>query len=471
MAWNTFHITKLVASCLARHQQTVFLRLRSPTIVPPALACSYSNEAVPRARQTNSKYKVVIVGGGTGGCAVASKLSSLGKSCAVVEPSDLHYNQSIWTLVGAGLKGFQSSVRPTREVLPSSIDWIQDKAVTFDPDKNSLELSSGDKILYDYLVVAMGIQLDYDKVDGLLDALDNDPAVASNYSPRWVNKTFPAMQEFRGGNAIFTYPNTPIKCAGAPQKIMYLTEEFLRMNGVRENSNVIFNTAMGVIFGVKKYADALQKVIQSRSIQVNYKHNLVAVYHKKKTAIFAKLDKDNELVPFEYDFLHVTPPMSSPDVLKKSSLVNRGGWVDLSKHTLQHTKYSNVFGLGDCTSLPTSKTAAAATAQCGVLHQNLTAVMQGKEAAPLYDGYASYPLITSREKCILAEFDYNSHPLEIMSVDQGLERKLTYGMKASIMPEIYWQAMKKSKWIGPASARKNLIGPYHGKSRSPKLKA
>ncbi|RUS88682.1 hypothetical protein EGW08_003577 [Elysia chlorotica] len=470
MASKSFHITKLAVSCLGRHQQTAVLGLRSRGITQglPALACSYSTEAVPRARQTNSKYKVVIVGGGSGGCAVAAKLSPLGKQCAAIEPSDLHYYQPVWTLVGGGLRGFQSSVRPTREVLPSSIDWIQDKAVKFDPGKNNLELGSGDKVEYDFLVVAMGIQLDFDKVDGLVDALENDPAVASNYSPKWVNKTFPAMQKFPGGNAIFTYPNTPIKCAGAAQKIMYLTEEFLRTAGVRENSNVIFNTAKNVIFGVKKYADALQQVIQSRNIQVNYKHNLVSVYHKKKTAIFANMARDNALVPFEYNFLHVTPPMSSPDVLKKSPLVNEGGWVDLNKHTLQHTKFSNVFGLGDCTSLPTSKTAAAVAAQCGILHQNLTATMQGKKVTPLYDGYASCPLITSRNKCILAEFDYNLQPLETLPINQGVERRLTYGMKAHIMPGLYWQVMMKGRWNGPATFRKVL---HLGMSRSPKLEA
>lgn len=463
------NLSGLAMSCLARHHPTTALGLR-PSFMAGHLgpASFFSDEATPRPPISNSKYKVVIVGGGSGGCAVAAKLSNLGKTCAVIEPSDLHYYQPIWTLVGSGLRGFQSSVRPTRQVLPPSIDWIQDKAVKFEPEKNELELASGDKVEYDYLVVAMGIQLDFDKVEGLMDALEHDPAVASNYSPHWVNKTFPAMQAFKGGNAIFTHPSTPIKCAGAPQKIMYLTEEFLTRVGVRENSNVIFNTAMGVIFGVKKYADALNEVIKKRKIQVNFKHNLVSVDHTNKTAVFENMDKDNELVPFKYNFLHVTPPMSGPDVLKKSPLVNEAGWVDLDKHTLQHVKFSNVFGLGDCTSLPTSKTAAAVAAQCGILHKNLKATMAGKKVKPLYDGYASCPLVTSSEKCILAEFDYKLQPLETLPINQGVERKLTYGMKAYIMPELYWQAMLRGRWNGPATFRKVL---HLGMSKSNKLEA
>ncbi|GFO48599.1 sulfide:quinone oxidoreductase, mitochondrial [Plakobranchus ocellatus] len=223
------NITKLTVCNWSRHHQATVVKLKAQKLTPIVQACFYSNkEAVPRPSQANSSYKVLVVGGGSGGNAVAAKFASLGKKCAVVEPSDMHYYQPLWTLVGAGLKGFQASAEPTRKVLPSSVDWIRDKAVKFDPQNNTVELGSGEKVQYDYLVVALGIQLDYHKIDGLLEALEKDPAVVSNYHPRWVNKTFPAMQDFKGGNAIFTFPNTPIKCAGAPQKIMYLAEEFFR---------------------------------------------------------------------------------------------------------------------------------------------------------------------------------------------------------------------------------------------------
>ncbi|KAK0055769.1 sulfide:quinone oxidoreductase mitochondrial [Biomphalaria pfeifferi] len=441
-----------IISCLRSSQH---LKTLQPSLCR-SMVCYFSTDLKPKAHTATSKYKVLVVGGGSGGCAMAAKLSALGKDCAVVEPSDMHYYQPIWTLVGAGVKGFQSSVKPTRQVLPQSCEWIQDKAVKFDPQNNLVELGSGEKVSYDYLIVAMGIQLDYGKVKGLIDALEEDPAVASNYHFKWVNKTFQALQQVNGGNAIFTFPNTPIKCAGAPQKIMYLAEEYFRMTGVRDKTNVIYNSSLGVIFGVKKYADALQKVVEKRNIKVNYKHNLVEVDHKNRTAIFEKLDDNNKQVPFQYDFLHATPPMSCPDVLKQSPLINDGGWVDVNKYTLQHNKFPNVFGLGDCTSLPTSKTGAAVAAQCGVLHKNLLQVMKGDCATPLYDGYTSCPLITSKSTCILAEFDYDGTPLETLPFNQAKEMNLTYNMKAYIMPEIYWKIMMKGRWNGPATFRKML---------------
>jgi len=417
--------------------------------------CSYSIQ--PKKREDSSKYKLVIVGGGSGGCAVAAKFKSLGKDVAVIEPSDMHYYQPIWTLVGGGLKTFKESGKPMSQVLPESCEWIKEKAVSFQPENNSLKLASGEEVHYDYLVLALGLQLDYNKVPGLEAALAEDPRVASNYHPKYVVKTNPALQQFKGGNALFTFPNSPIKCAGAPQKIMYLAEEIFRKNNVRDNTKVIYNTALPVIFGVKKYADALQKVVADRNIDVNYRHSLAEVDHKSQTAKFVHLDDDSKSQTFKYDFLHATPPMSAPDVLKKAtSLVNEAGFVAVNKETLQHDVHKNVFGIGDCTSIPTAKTAAAVAAQCGILKHNLSQVMANKDCKPMYDGYTSCPLITSSKTCILAEFDFDLQPLETLPINQGIERNTSYFLKANIMPAIYWNGMTKGLWSGPKPFRKLL---------------
>jgi len=415
----------------------------------------------PMEAPGKSKYKVLVVGGGAGGCATAAKFaegsSGLGNDVAVVEPSDVHYYQPIWTLVGAGLKDFQSSGRPMGEVLPESCDWIKDKAVAFDPKNNCVELKSGAKVHYDYLVLALGLQLDYDKVKGLQEALEQDPSVCSNYHAQWVQKTSPALNNFKGGNAIFTFPATPIKCAGAPQKIMYLADEVFRKNKVRDSAQVIYNTALPVIFGVKKYADALHTVVADRGITVNYRQHLTAVDHTTKTATFAMLDEDNKPVEYKYDLLHVSPPMSAPDVLKTSGdLTNEAGFVDLNQGTLQHNKYENVFGLGDCTSTPNAKTAAAVAAQSNILYNNLNRHYSGKELSPEYDGYTSCPLITSSKTCILAEFDYQLQPLETFPWNQAKERRTSYWMKASVIPYLYWAKMLKGTWDGPGKLRKLL---------------
>jgi len=324
----------------------------------------------------------------------------------------------------------------------------------FKPDDNSVTLESGDKLTYDYMVVAVGLRLRYDKVKGLLDAFET-PGVCSNYSDKYVEKTSAAIKNFPdGGNAVFTFPNTPIKCAGAPQKIMYIAEEAFR--DVGKKANIEFHSSLAVLFGVKKYADALWKVVEQRGINVNLRHNLIEVKSDTKEAVFEHLDT-KEIVTRPYDMLHVTPPMETPEALKENKqLANEGGFLDVDKHTLRHVKYPNIFGIGDCTSVPTAKTAAAVAGQLGIMRSNLGAVLNGKEPPAKYDGYTSCPLVTGKKTCVLAEFDFQAppQPLETFPINQAKERMTMYMMKAHVMPQLYWHGLVKGWWEGPALFRK-----------------
>ncbi|GAB6032043.1 hypothetical protein CHUAL_010412 [Chamberlinius hualienensis] len=431
------------------------LNVRHAVMAAPLRRYISISQCVCRNAGKSNDYEVVVVGGGTGGCSMAAKFSrKLGPGkVAVIEPNDTHYYQPMWTLVGGGIKTFATSGRPMKDILPNKATWIKDRVVSFDPANNKLATASGDQIGYKYMIVAAGIQLNYHLVKGVNEALKT-PGVCSNYSPEHVTKTFPAIQQLSGGNAIFTFPNTPIKCAGAPQKIMYLAEDYLRKNGKRDKVEVIYVTSLAAMFGVKKYAEALAKIVQNRNIKVYFRHHLVEVNPAKNEAIFENLDKPDTTLILPYSLLHVTPPMSPPDFLKTSPLADNAGWVDVNKHTLQHNKFPNVFALGDCTSVPTSRTAAAVAAQTGVLYRNMSSVMTGSVGQSKYDGYTSCPLVTGYGKCILAEFDFDGQPLETLPIDQGVERRLSYEMKKEIMPRLYWNLMMKGFWEGPKIIRK-----------------
>lgn len=400
-------------------------------------------------------YKVVVVGGGTAGITMSARMKRKvgAEKVAVIEPSEMHYYQPIWTLVGAGAKRLATSGRPTASVMPSGVKWIKSKVQGFDPENNCIRIDDGREISYKYLIIALGIKLQFEKVKGLPEGFSY-PKIGSNYSLQTVEKTWKALQDFKKGNAIFTFPNTPVKCAGAPQKIMYLSEEYLRKTGKRSDANVIFNTSLGAIFGVKKYADALLEIIKERNIQLNFKRSLIEVRADKHEAVFENLDNPGETHVYEYEMLHVTPPMGPPDVLVNSPVSDAGGWVDVNKETLQHKKYPNVFGIGDCTNLPTSKTAAAVAAQSAVLDKTISLIMKNKSPTKKYDGYTSCPLVTGYSKVILAEFDYDAQPLETFPIDQSKERRTMYHMKADMMPILYWYALLKGYWGGPAPVRK-----------------
>ncbi|XP_055638169.1 sulfide:quinone oxidoreductase, mitochondrial isoform X1 [Toxorhynchites rutilus septentrionalis] len=404
------------------------------------------------------RCKVLVVGGGAGGCSVAAKLSSkLGQGKVIIlEPSERHYYQPMFTLIGGGIKSLEDSFRPMSKVLPALAKWLKDSAAKFEPEKNTVLTANGDKIEYEFLLVAMGLQLNYDKIPGLVDALAIPKGkVCSNYSPKYVNRTFEALKAFRTGNAIFTFPNSPVKCPGAPQKILYIAEHYMRKSKKRQNANMVYNTSLPVLFGVKHYADALWKVVEGRNIKVNLRTTLVEVYPERNQALFQNLDKPEETFTTDYEFLHVTPPMSAPDVLKSCEpLVTETGFVDVNKDTLQHVRFENVFAIGDCSASPNSKTAASVAAQSQVVYKNMVSVMNGHKPTRVFDGYASCPLVTGYNSCILAEFDYNLNPLETFPVDQSKERYSMFLMKKDVMPPLYWHLLLNGLWNGPGLARK-----------------
>jgi sulfide:quinone oxidoreductase len=386
-------------------------------------------------------YQILILGGGTAGITVAAQLRRKLKDydLAIIEPSTKHYYQPLWTLVGAGVFPKEQSEREESAFIPKGADWIQDYVAELQPEQNCVVTRDGRRITYDYLVIALGIQVDWNKIPGLAEGVGTKQ-ICSNYSYQQVDYTWECVSNFKGGTALFTMPNTAVKCGGAPQKIMYLADDHFRKSGVRDKSNVIFASGQGSLFAVEKYRKTLEKVAARKSIDIRIKHNLVEIKPDQKEAIFEHLDtKERVTIPF--DMIHVTPPMSAPDLIKSSKLANATGWVDVDKYTLQHPKFLNVFPIGDCSGLPTSKTGAAIRKQAPVLVKNLISAIQGEPLEAKYDGYTSCPLVTGYGKLVLAEFDYEGKPAETFPFDQSKERLSMYLLKAYALPRLYWYGM------------------------------
>ncbi len=389
----------------------------------------------------SNHFEVLIIGAGTGGLTVASQLLNAEPdlNVGILDPSDTHYYQPIWTLVGGGVFDREFSAKPQAEVIPDGATWVKEAVSEFQPEKNSVTTSEGNTYTYDFMVVAAGIQLDWDKIDGIKGNLGKN-GIVSNYTYESVEKTWENLKDFDGKRLIFTMPSGPIKCAGAPQKIMWLADHWLRKQGKRNNAEILFASAGGAIFGVTKYKRALEALIRQRDIKTLFQNELVAIDADKKVATFKHMETGEETKE-EYDMIHVVPPQSAPDFIKNSPLSNDVGWVDVDKHTTQSTKFKNVFSVGDCSSMPNSKTGAAIRKQAPVCVANLLAARRGEELRSQYDGYASCPLVTGYGRLILAEFDYSGQPCESFPFDQAKERYSMYALKAYGLPEMYWNGM------------------------------
>lgn len=418
-----------------------------------------------------SHHQVLIIGGGNAGISVAAQLKRKRSSLniTIVDPAEVHYYQPAWTLVGGGAFDVQKTVRRERDLIPSGINFIQEACATFEPDQNQVTLASGKTLTYDYLIVCPGIQLDWHKIPGLVDAIQNNQGVSSNYTFEWAPKTWDLIRNFKGGVALFTAPSTPIKCGGAPQKIMYLAADHFRKEGLLKKGTVHFYSGGTIIFAVKVFADTLNEVVKRYGIETHFGHNLVEVRGADRVAVFEAKTPDadqhkhelqqtgcvvlntsavGDMVRYEvqYDIMHATPPQSAPDFIKNSPLAvpnSPFGWIDVNKNTLQHVRYANIFGLGDATSTPNAKTGAAIRKQAPVLVTNLLEVMDGRPLDGNYNGYGSCPLITGYGKLVLAEFDYDNQPQMSFPFDQAKERYSMWLLKREVLPRMYWNAILK----------------------------
>jgi sulfide:quinone oxidoreductase len=405
------------------------------------------NPSSTRSGPVHSHYEILIIGGGTGGLTVASQLAARigGGTMAVIEPSPTHYYQPLWTLVGGGIFPKEESARDEGDFIPDGVTWIQEAATSIDPEHRTVHTTVSGPITYDVLVVAAGIQLGWNRIPGLAESVGKPgTGVVSNYSYETVSSTWEAIRTFRGGTAIFTEPTTPVKCGGAPQKIMYLAEEAFRTNGVREHSRVVFMNAKPTLFASPHYIPAIEQVIRTRGMEARLGEELIELRPDVREAVFRNGKTGAEQV-LHYDMIHVTPPMSAPDFIKASPVANADGWVEVDKGTLQHVRFPNVFSLGDCSNLPTSKTGAAIRKQAPVLVNNLLSVRSGLAPAAQYDGYTSCPVVTGRGKLIMAEFTYDKKPVESFPFDQRRERFSMYAVKAYMLPRIYWHGMLRGR--------------------------
>jgi len=386
------------------------------------------------------------VGGGSAGISVAARLAKSGANLriAVVDPSETHDYQPLWTLVGAGVLPREAARRREADLIPAGVEWVREAVTEFDADAHAVVTASGKRLSYDILVVAAGLQLDWGKVKGLEGNIGRN-GICSNYAYETVNSTWDAIRSFKGGDAVFTHPATPIKCGGAPQKIMYLADDAFRRQGVRDRARIHFYSGEAAIFKVEPYATALLEVIRRKEIEVpRFKHSLKEVRVDAREAVFDDLATNTEVVQ-RFDLLHVTPPMSAPDFIKRSPLAASSGWVEVDKQTCRHVRYPDVFALGDCSNLPTSKTGAAIRKQAPVVAANVLDVLAGREPRARYDGYTSCPLVTGYGSLILAEFDYDLKPQESFPFDQSKERWSMYMLKRHLLPILYWKGMLKGR--------------------------
>ncbi|WP_454722754.1 MULTISPECIES: FAD-dependent oxidoreductase [Cupriavidus] len=410
--------------------------------------------AAPALSVVDAEHTVVIVGGGAAGISVAASLLARAPDLdiAIVEPADVHYYQPGWTLVGGGVFRPAQTARTMASQIPERVRWIQAAAVAFEPERRLVMLAGGRAVRYQRLVVCPGLKLDWAAIEGLPETLGRN-GVTSNYRFDLAPYTWELVKTLRGGSALFTQPPMPIKCAGAPQKAMYLACDAWRRRGVLGNMEVAFCNAGAVLFGVPDYVPALMQYVQAYGIDLRFGHQLLRIDGANRRAVFrtAAADGTAQTVERGFDMIHVVPPQAPPDFIRHSPLADAAGWVDTDPATLRHRTLAGIYALGDVAGTSNAKTAAATRQQAPVVAHNVLSSLGRARGEACYDGYGSCPLTVARGKIVLAEFTYGGKLAPTFPrwlLDGTRPSRAAWLLKERFLPPLYWAGMLRGhEWL------------------------
>ncbi|WP_458722779.1 NAD(P)/FAD-dependent oxidoreductase [Pseudomonas brenneri] len=394
---------------------------------------------------------IVVIGGGSAGIGLLASLLKRDPQLNIIliEPSTEHYYQPAWTLVGGGAHDIRKTMRPMARVLPDGVTWVQAAVSELLPDEQALLLDSGQRVTWNNLIVCPGLRLAWEKIEGLEQTLGHN-GVTSNYSYQHAAYTWQLVQQLKGGKAIFTQPAMPIKCAGAPQKALYLSCDHWLRQGDLHHIEVEFNLAGAALFGVATFVPPLMKYIEKYRARLAFNSNLIKVDGPARKAWFEVKDAEGNVSVEEksFDLLHVVPPQIAPDFIRHSPLADAAGWCEVDPHSLQQVRYPHIFALGDVCSTSNAKTAAAVRKQIVVVAENLLALRRQAPLPLKYDGYGSCPLTVEKGKVVLAEFGYGGKLLPTFPLDPTVARRSAWLLKATLLPWFYWNGMLKGReWL------------------------
>ncbi|MBJ2242477.1 MULTISPECIES: NAD(P)/FAD-dependent oxidoreductase [Pseudomonas] len=394
---------------------------------------------------------IVVIGGGSAGIGLLASLLKRDPQLNIIliEPSAEHYYQPAWTLVGGGAHDIRKTMRPMAQVLPDGVTWVQAAVSQLLPDEQALVLDSGQRVTWNNLIVCPGLRLAWEKIQGLEQTLGHN-GVTSNYSYQHAPYTWQLVQQLKGGKAIFTQPAMPIKCAGAPQKAMYLSCDHWLKQGDLNTIDVEFNLAGAALFGVATFVPPLMNYVEKYGVQLAFNSNLIKVDGPARKAWFEVKDAEGNISVEEksFDMLHVVPPQVAPDFIRHSPLADAAGWCEVDPHSLQQVRYPHIFALGDVCSTSNAKTAAAVRKQIVVVAENLLALRRQAPLPLKYDGYGSCPLTVEKGKVVLAEFGYGGRLLPTFPLDPTVARRSAWFLKATLLPWFYWNGMLKGReWL------------------------
>lgn len=346
--------------------------------------------------------EVVILGGGVGGTIVANLVAkqSSGKAhVTVVDATGIHVYQPGFLYVAIGQEQPSALQRAETHLLRHDVSLVVDRAIRVDPVARKVQLESGRTLPYDQLVLATGSRTLMDEVPGAKDAHDF-------YTMDGAVRLFEALEGFEGGSIVIGVAGIPYKCPPAPVEFVFLLDDYLRARGIRDKTAIKLLSPLNRAFTIEATSKLVQPILAERGIELTGFFNVESVDPVAKTVS----SLEGETVA--YDLLVLVPPHRGQKVIEDSGLGDERGWVPVDKNTLKHTKFDQVWAIGDTTNIPISKSGSVAHYEATIVAAQILAEVKG-EAPPahVYDGKVTCFLETGHGQATTINFDYDHPPV------------------------------------------------------------
>ncbi len=353
--------------------------------------------------------RLLILGAGTGGTMMANHLSrELDKNeweINIVDENEEHYYQPGFLFLPFDVYEPDDIIKSIREFIPAGVNLLQKKIDKIVATANYVQLSNGDRLEYDVLIIATGAKIAPEEVEGMKEE-EWQKSVFDFYTFEGALALRNKLRDWQGGKLVVHITEMPIKCPVAPLEFAFLADSYFKHKKMRDKVDITFVTPLSGAFTKPKATEALGHLLQEKNINIVSDFAIEKVDNKNKKII----DYGGREVPF--DLLVTVPTNKGDELIARSQMGDELNYVPTNKATLQSSAYKNVFVIGDASNLPASKAGSVAHFEAEILTENILHFIKGEPLKDEFDGHTNCFIETGDGKALLIDFNYTHEPVE-----------------------------------------------------------
>ncbi len=407
---------------------------------------------------------LVILGAGTAGTMMANHLHHELKKpdwrITIIDEREEHHYQPGYLFLPFDIYEPEDIIKTIEEFIPKDVTLLKQRIERIVPTANKIQLSNGNEIDYDVLIIATGAKIAPEEIEGMKGE-QWQKSVFDFYTFEGSLALRNKLREWDGGRIVVHITEMPIKCPVAPLEFAFLADSYFKNKNMRERVDITYVTPMSGAFTKPKATEALEHLLQEKNINIEGDFAIEHVDNENKKIV----DYGGREIPF--DILVTVPTNKGDDLMERSGMGDDLNYVPTHKATLQSKDYQNVFVIGDASNIPASKAGSVAHFEAEILTENILRYVKGQPLKEEFDGHANCFIETGGGKALLIDFNYTHEPVEGTFPFPGIgplrllkESRMNHMGKLAFR-WVYWHMLLKGTHIPFVSATMSEKGKVY----------